>query len=183
MRPPILAGRRAPGFGCAAMTDINAVPIELRAFEDYLPGASGTFGPIAISEADIIEYARRYDPQPIHTDPVAAASGPFAGLIASGWHTVGLVMYELVAHYLSKSAALASPGIDELRWPKPVRPGDMLSVKVTVLSAARSRSKPDRGLVRSRIEAINQRGDIVLAMIAMNLIRCRTTADREGAST
>jgi len=156
--------------------DITAVPIAHRHFEDYLPGATGTFGLIEMRETDIIEFAHRYDPQPIHTDPVAAAAGPFGGLIASGWHTVGLVMRELVEHYLSKSAALASPGIDELRWPKPVRPGDTLHVKVTVVSAQRSRSRPDRGLVRSRIEAINQQGDVVFSMTAMNLIRSREAA-------
>jgi acyl dehydratase len=156
------------------MNDIAAVPIEHRHFEDYVAGASGTFGPIPIVEAEVIEFARSYDPQPIHTDPAAASAGPFGGLIASGWHTVGLVMRELVRHYLSRTAALASPGIDELRWPRPVRPGDTLHVRVTVVSAERSRSKPDRGLVRSRIEAVNQHGETVLAMTAMNLIRCRS---------
>jgi acyl dehydratase len=154
-----------------------------RHFEDYVPGMTETLGPIAMTEAAIIEFARAYDPQAIHTDPVGAAAGPFGGLISSGWHTVCVVMRELVDNYLAASASLASPGIDELRWQKPVRPGDALHVRVTVVDAKRSRSKADRGLVRTSIEAINQRGEVVMSMTAMNLIRCRATdvpADRSG---
>jgi acyl dehydratase len=150
-----------------------AVPFADRHFEDYVPGTTETLGPIAMTEAAIIEFAKRYDPQAIHTDPVGAAAGPFGGLISSGWHTVCVVMRELVDNYLPASASLASPGIDELRWQKPVRPGDSLHVRVTVVDAKRSRSKPDRGLVRTSIEAINQRDEIVMSMTAMNLIRCR----------
>ena len=146
-----------------------------RHFEDFLPGMTSMLGPIPIAEADIIEFALKYDPQPIHTDPVAAAAGPFRGLIASGWHTVSLVMRVLVENYLAREASLASPGIDELRWLKPVRPGDKLSVRVTVLDARRSRSKPDRGLVRTSIEAVNQDDEVVMTLIAMNLFRCRDT--------
>jgi acyl dehydratase len=155
-----------------------AVPVADRYFEDYVPGASAEFGPIPMTAADIVEYARRYDPQSMHTDPAAAAAGPFAGLIASGWHTVGVVMRVLVEHYLAQRTALVSPGVDELRWLKPVRPGDALRVRVTVLAAERSRSKPDRGLVRTRIETTNQHGETVLSMTAMNLFRCRSAGDR-----
>ncbi len=140
-----------------------------------------TLGPIALTEAEIVEFAKRYDPQSIHTDPIAAAAGPFGGLISSGWQTVCVVMRELVDHYLAASASLASPGIDELRWQKPVRPGDALHVRVTVVSAKRSRSKPDRGLVRTSIEALNQRGEVVMSMTAMNLILCRSPS--EGYAT
>ena len=152
----------------------SAVASADRHFEDYVPGMTETFGPVVMTEAAIIEFAKRYDPQAIHTDPVGAAGGPFGGLISSGWHTVCVVMRELVDNYLAASASLASPGIDELRWHKPVRPGDSLHVRVTVIDAKRSRSKPDRGLVRTSIEAINQRGEVVMSMTAMNLIRCRT---------
>ena len=156
------------------MTDAAApVPAADRHFEDYVTGLTETLGPIAMTEAAIIAFAQRYDPQAIHTDPAGAAAGPFAGLIASGWHTVCVVMRELVQGYLAGSASLASPGVDELRWLKPVRPGELLRVRVTVVEAKRSRSKPDRGLVRTSIEAINQRGEIVMSMAAMNLIRCR----------
>jgi acyl dehydratase len=160
--------------------DITAVPIEDRCFEDYVPGATATFGPVAMTETEIVEFAERYDPQPIHTDARGAASGPFGGLIASGWHTACVVMRMLVEGYLARRASLASPGLDELRWVKPVRPGDSLRVRVTVLEASRSRSKPDRGMVRTSIEAINQRGEVVMTMIAMNLIRCRGPGPAAG---
>jgi len=138
-----------------------------------VPGEVAEFGPIAIDKADVVAFARRYDPQPVHIDADAATAGPFGGLIASGWHTASLVMRVLVEHYLARGAALASPGVDELRWLQPVRPGDVLRVRVTVLEARRSRSKPDRGLVRTRIEALNQDDAVVMSMIAMNLFLCR----------
>jgi len=148
-----------------------------RHFEDFVQGMKSTLGPIAVTEPVLIEFARKYDPQPIHVDPVAAGKGPFGGLIASGWHTASLVMRVLVDSYLPRDAQLASPGIDELRWLRPVRPGDSLGVTVTVLEARRSQSKPDRGLVRTGIEAVNQNGDIVMSLIAMNLFRCRREAE------
>ena len=147
-----------------------AAPISDRYFEDYVPGAVCVYGDIAMTEANIVEFARRYDPQLMHADPEAAQRGAFGGLIASGWHTVACVMKILVEHYLSRVAAIVSPGIDELRWTAPVRPGDVLHVRVTVEAATPSRSKPDRGLVRTFIEALNQRDEIVLTMRAMNLI-------------
>jgi acyl dehydratase len=149
------------------------VPVADRHFEDFVPGEVSEFGPITIDEADVVAFARRYDPQPVHIDRDAATAGPFGGLIASGWHTASLVMRILVEHYLARGAALASPGVDELRWLQPVRPGDVLRVRVTVLEARRSRSKPDRGLVRTRIEALNQDDAVVMSMIAMNLFLCR----------
>jgi len=153
------------------MSDADlAVPVTDRYFEDYAPGSVCVYGQIAMTESDIVEFARRYDPQPMHTDPVAAARGPFGGLIASGWHTTACVMRVLVERYLSHVAALVSPGIDEMRWKAPVRPGDILRVRVTVLEASPSRSKPDRGLVRTLIEALNQNDEMVLSMRAMNLL-------------
>ena len=150
-----------------------AVPVTDRYFEDYVPGAVCVFGEIAMTESEIIDFARRYDPQPMHTDPVVAARGPFGGLIASGWHTTACVMRLLVERYLSHVAAIVSPGIDEMRWKAPVRPGDVLRVRVTVEDASASRSKPDRGLVRSLIEVLNQHDEVVQSMRAMNLIRRR----------
>ncbi len=149
------------------------VPVQERYFEDYAPGSVCIYGPVSVTEAEIVEFATRYDPQPMHMDPAAAARGPFRGLIASGWHTTGLVMRVLVERYLSHVAALVSPGIDELRWQKPVRPGDALHVRVTVLDAGISRSKPDRGLIRSFIEALNQNDEVVMSLKAMNLLRRR----------
>ncbi|HVW44048.1 MAG TPA: MaoC family dehydratase [Amycolatopsis sp.] len=139
-------------------------------FEDYVPGSVHECGTIKVTEAEIIEFAVKYDPQPFHTDPAAAATGPFGGLIASGWHTASLMMRLLVEHYLSPVASLGSPGIDELRWRLPVRPGDELRVRVTVLEARPSNSKPDRGLVRSRIEVLNSGGDVVCSANALNFL-------------
>jgi acyl dehydratase len=158
-----------------------AVPVGERHFEDYVPGEVCVYRGFAIDEEAIVEFARRYDPQPMHADPDAAARGPFGGLIASGWHTIALVMRVLVERYLSHVAAIVSPGIDELRWTLPVRPGDVLAVRVTVLEASVSRSKPDRGLVRTQVEALNQRGEVVLSMKAMNFIR-RRSAGTAGRS-
>ena len=150
-----------------------AVPIEDRYFEDYVPGAVYEFGSIAVTEAEIIDFARRYDPQEMHVDPEAAARGNFGGLIASGWQTATIMMRFLVDRFLPKRASLGSPGIDELRWVRPVRPGDVLRIRVTVLEARRSRSKPDRGMVRTLVEVLNQDAEVVMSLKPMNLMRCR----------
>ena len=117
------------------------MPVGDRYFEDYVPGAVYEFGSIDVSEAEIIEFALRFDPQDMHLDPDAAARGPFGGLIASGWHTAAMMMRLFCDHFLSKAASLASPGIDELRWLRPVRPGDVLRIRVSVLEGTRSRSR------------------------------------------
>ena len=155
------------------MTAQFSTPVEDRYFEDYVAGSVHEFGRIAVDEREVIEFASRYDPQPFHTDPEAATRSPFGGLIASGWHTAGLMMRLVVEHYLSRVASLASPGVDELRWTQPVRPGDTLSVRATVLEARRSRSKPDRGIVHTRFEVLNQRGEVVMSVKAMNMLRAR----------
>jgi acyl dehydratase len=144
-----------------------------RYFEDYKPGAVYEYGHITVSEAEILDFARAFDPQPIHVDPAFAAEGIFRGLIASGWHTAAIMMRLFADHYLSRVASLASPGIDELRWPAPLRPGDSVRLRASVVEARRSRSKPDRGLVRTRAELINQNGETVLTLTAMNLLRAR----------
>ncbi len=147
-----------------------------RFFEDYEVGAVAELGPVAVDAEEVVAFARRYDPQPMHTDPKAAAAGPFGGLIASGWHTAALMMRLIVEQYLSPASSLASPGVDELRWLRPVRPGDTLSVRVTVIEATRSRSKPDRGVVRSMVEVRNQHGETVMSLQPINLVRCRSPA-------
>jgi acyl dehydratase len=144
-----------------------------RWFEDYTPGLTVEFGAERVAEDEVIAFARRFDPQPFHVDADAAARGPFGGLAASGWHTGSLMMRMLVEHYLSP-ASLGSPGLDELRWLRPVRPGDTLSVRVTVLEARRSRSKPDRGLVKSLMEVLNQRREVVMSVKATNFILCKS---------
>jgi len=156
--------------------DDFAAPIDDRYFEDYAPGEVYEYGYITVTEAEILDFARKFDPQPIHADPEFAARGPFGGLIASGWHTAGIMMRLFAEHYLSRVASLASPGLDELRWPAPVRPGDSLRLRATVVEARRSRSRPDRGLVRTQSELINQDDEVVLRVTAMNIIRAREPA-------
>ncbi|CAG0975069.1 itaconyl-CoA hydratase [Anaerolineae bacterium] len=155
------------------MTSDFSTPIEQRYFEDYVAGAVHEFGNIAVEESQVIEFARRFDPQIFHTDPEAAKATMFGGLIASGWHTAALMMRLFVDNYLSSSASLGSPGVDELRWLKPVRPGDTLSARATILEANRSRSKPDRGIIRTYIEVLNQENQIVMTMRALNMMLCR----------
>ena len=128
-------------------------------------------GSFTVSEAEIIEFARRYDPQLFHTDPEAAKSSTFGGLIASGWHTVALTMRQLIDHVFGETAGLGSPGVDELRWLLPVRPGDTLSIRVSVLEARPSKSKPDRGLMRFKVEATNQDGALAMTMVGLAFIR------------
>ena len=147
-----------------------AVAPDQRYFEDYVPGTAYEFGAITACEAEIIGFARQFDPQSFHIDPEKAKTSRFGGIVASGWHTVSLAMRLYVDHYLSHVASLASPGVDELRWPNPVRPGDTLRIRVTILEARPSRSKPDRGVVRARIEALNQNDEQVLSMVGMSIL-------------
>jgi len=148
-------------------------PIDDRWFEDYKAGAVYEFGEVLVTEEEILEFAGRFDPQPIHVDLAYAADGPFSGLIASGWHTSGIFMRLFAEHYLSRVASLASPGVDELRWPHPVRPGDRLRLRARILETRPSRSKPDRGIVRTRGQLLNQDDRIVLSLVAINLLRRR----------
>ncbi|MDE3088659.1 MAG: MaoC family dehydratase [Chloroflexota bacterium] len=150
-----------------------AAPVESRYFEDYAVGAVHEFGSIAVEEVEMIAFAQRYDPQVFHTDPEGAKKTIYGGLIASGWLTSSLMMRLYAEYYLSKVASLGSPGVDEMRWLRPVRPGDTLSIRVTILETNRSRSKPDRGIVRSFVEVLNQNVQVVMAMKAVNFFLCR----------
>jgi acyl dehydratase len=145
----------------------------MRYFEDFSPGDVVEAGRHVITGDEIIAFARQFDPQPFHLDEAAARQTIFGGLIASGWHTGSLAMRLFCDGVIVDSASLGSPGIDEMRWIKPVRPGDTLSLRVTVTECIPSRSKPDRGLVRSRLELCNQHGEVVVSIKGMNLIRRR----------
>lgn len=158
--------------GCLSATDFPT-PVDDRYFEDYAPGSVYEYGYVTASEQDIVEFARRYDPQTFHTDPRLAADSRFGGLIASGWHTAAMCMRLFVDHYLSHVASMASPGMDELRWPRPVRPGDVLRFRATIDAARVSKSKPDRGLVHTTAELWNQDDDLVMSIKAMNFLGCR----------
>ena len=149
----------------------------LRYFEDYAPGTTYDCGSVGIDQASIIAFAKEFDPQPFHVDLAAAAAGPFGGLIASGWHTAVLVMRLLVEQYLSEEASLGSAGLDELRWPHPVRPGDTLRARATVIESRRSLSKPDRGIIKTLVEAVNQDGRTVMRATAINFMLVRPPGD------
>jgi acyl dehydratase len=144
-----------------------------RYLEDYVEGTVHEFGPVDITAEEIVRFGQTFDPQLFHTDPERAAETVYGGLIASGWHTCGLFMRLFVAHYLPGPASLGSPGVDALRWLKPVRPGDELTLRITVHKVTPSRSKPDRGVLFSFCEMVNQHREVVSTMMAMNLIRYR----------
>jgi acyl dehydratase len=152
------------------------IPAENRYFEDYVAGSIYEFGAAMVEEREILEFALRYDPQIFHTDREAAVATQFGGIVASGWHTAAMAMRLLVDNYLPRGASFGSPGVDELRWHKPVRPGDVLSVRVTIAGARRSESKPDRGIIRSFVEVLNQKREVVTSWKGMAVLRCRYRA-------
>ncbi|HEY3066731.1 MAG TPA: MaoC family dehydratase [Methylomirabilota bacterium] len=144
-----------------------------RYFEDFAPGDVVDLGQRRITKEEIIAFARQFDPQYFHLDEEAARKSIYGGLLASGWHTGSLTMRMLCDNLVNNLASMGSPGIDELRWLKPVRPGDTLSATWTVLQATPSRSKPDRGIVHALTEVRNQHGEVVLTMKGMSLIARR----------
>jgi acyl dehydratase len=144
-----------------------------RWFEDYVPGTTAEHGPLRVEEDDVVDFGRRFDPQPFHVDPEAAAAGPFGGLIASGWHTCAMVMRMMCDSYLNDSASLGSPGVDNVRWLKPVRPGDTIRAQRFVVETRASQSRPDIGIVKSRWEVHNQRGELVMTMEGVGLFQRR----------
>ena len=145
----------------------------IRYFEDYPAGAVETLGRIDVDEQEVLAFARRYDPQAFHTDPAAARDSAFGGLIASGWHTASTAMRMACDAFLLESASLGSPGIDELKWVKPVRPGDTLRTRLTVLEARPSETKPHIGLLRTRWEILNQANECVMTLEGHSMFRRR----------
>ncbi len=144
-----------------------------RYFEDYVSGSVHEFGAMTVDEKEVLEFGKRFVPLSYHTDRETAKTSLYGGLIASGWHTAALMMRLYTDHYLSRVANLGSPGCDELRWPKPVFPGAQLSIRVTVLETRRSESKPDRGIVRSLVEVLNQKREVVMSLKMVNFVRTR----------
>jgi acyl dehydratase len=153
--------------------------VENRYFEDYVGGSVHEFGSITVDRDEVIDFGKRFVPLSYHTDPELAKKSIYDGLIASGWHTAGLMMRLYTDNYLSKVANLGSPGVDELRWEKPVYPGDELSIRVTVLEARLSQSKPDRGIVRSFLEVLNQNREVVMSLKMVNFVRSRRGLEKD----
>jgi acyl dehydratase len=150
-----------------------------RYFDDFKPGQAFELGSRTITRESMLAFAREYDPQPFHTDEEAAKETIYGGLIASGWQTGAVLMRLFWDGLLHECASLGSPGIDELRWVKPVRPGDTLSLRYTVVETVPSRSKPDRGIVRSLCELRNQRGEVVLTMKGLGMFMRRAPTQSE----
>jgi len=150
----------------------------MRYFEDFKPGEVIELGSRTITKEAIVAFATEFDPQAFHVDEEAAKRTIYGGLLASGWHTGSLLMRLLYEGLLKGTVSLGSPGIDELRWLRPVRPGDTLSARMTVTESIPSRSKPDRGIIRSVLEMRNQHGEVVLTLRGMSLLGRRPAATR-----
>jgi acyl dehydratase len=144
-----------------------------RWFEDYPAGDVYEFGPVVMEEAEILDFGRRFDPQPFHTDPAIGAASPFGGLAASGWHICAVMMRLLVDGLISRNASLGSPGMEQIRWVKPVRPGDALRCRLKITSARRSRSRPDRGIISMDIAVLNQNAEVVMTCSGAGMYRTR----------
>jgi acyl dehydratase len=144
-----------------------------RWFEDYAAGQVYELGPVVMDEAEILDFGRRFDPQPFHTDPAIGMASPFGGLAASGWHVCAVMMRLLVDGLISRAASLGSPGMEQIRWVKPVRPGDALKCRLKITSARRSRSRPDRGIISMDITVVNQRSEVVMTCSGAGLYRTR----------
>jgi acyl dehydratase len=130
--------------------------------EDFQVGNTAEFGSVHVTAEEIVAFARRYDPQPFHTDPEQAKRWPYGGLIASGWHTASMMMRMVVDHFIDGDTSLGSPGLGPMQWKLPVRPGDDLRVRTRVVDVRRSKSKPDRGTLTFEVEVLNQHGEVVL---------------------
>jgi|TARA_B110000503_G_scaffold62318_1_gene98734 acyl dehydratase len=133
-------------------------------FESFKLGEIYKLNEYKVAEVEMLEFATKYDPQSYHTDPTAAAQSPFGSLIASGWHTAAIFMRMQCDSFLSQSHCLGSPGVDQLRWIAPVRPGDSLHGENKIVQLRPSRSKPDRGIVQSAVTIYNQKNDLVMTL-------------------
>lgn len=143
-------------------------------YEDIEVGRRAAFGGYAVTREEVIEFARKYDPQPFHLDDAAAAATHFGRLSASGWHTCAMTMAMLVENMKSRSqAGLGSPGVDNLKWLKPVYPGDTLRVETEVIEKRRSASRREMGIFKSKVRVLNQNDEPVLEMTSNGLIRVR----------
>lgn len=147
--------------------------MDTRYLDDLTPGQHFTSPGLTLTEAEIIDFAWRYDPQSFHLDANAAANSPYGGLIASGFQSLAICFRLFIQSGILAESSLGSPGIDELRWLAPVRPGDTLHSEIEVQEVRPSNSKPDRGIARLKYQAANQRGEVVLSFIVNHLLKRR----------
>ncbi len=138
--------------------------IQTRYFEDFHVGGVLDLGSTSATQEEIIAFAKQFDPQPFHIDPEQAKHSVFGTLVASGWHTTALMMRVLVDQLINQTISMGSPGVDEVRWRKPVRPGDVLHVRFTVLETNPSKSRNDMGVVRSMCEMLNESDEVVMSL-------------------
>lgn len=151
-------------------------------WEDLTPGSTHQLGSVSPTKEQILAFAGQFDPQPFHLDEAAAQASVFGSLCASGWHTCAMAMRLMVDNFLSEAASLGSPGLESLKWLKPVFPGDTLSLSHTILESRPMASRPDVGLVRTAWEMHNQHGDKVLHMEGYGMFRRRTPAPSSQAA-
>ena len=149
-------------------------------FEDFFPGQEIPLGTRTVSEEEIIAFATQFDPQPFHVDHDAAAASMFGGVIASGWHTCSMMMRMVVDGLMAKASSMGSPGVDKVRWILPVRAGDTLTVTYLTTAVKASASRPDRGVVWSAWQAVNQDGKLVCTIEGMGMFGRRPAGDRDA---
>lgn len=143
-------------------------------FEDYIVGTKSRFGRYEVTREEVIEFASKYDPQPFHLSDEAAAKTYFGRLSASGWHTCAMLMRMLVENMKDqKTASLGSPGLESLQWKKPVYPGDVLRVETELFEKRRSKSRPEMGITKNRVQVFNQHDDLVLESVNLGLVGVR----------
>ena len=144
-----------------------------RYWDDYEVGQKFELGSTSFTADEIVDFATKYDPQSFHVDAQAAAKSMFGGLIASGWHVNAKLMRLFVDNYVDQRTALGSPGVDEIRWLKPVRPGDRLTAWVECAAKVPSKSRPEMGVVHEQWQAVNQKGELVMTAKGINMVRRR----------
>jgi acyl dehydratase len=147
--------------------------------EDFREGETWQSGSVVVGEDDLLAFARVYDPQPLHTDPDAAKDGPFGGIIASGWQIAALSMKLFIEAGGNGGSPIVGIGVDELRWKQVVRPGDTLHTLREIVEVRRSVSKPDRGVIRTRVTVLNQRGETVMTYIVLGQVQARNAVPGE----
>ena len=145
----------------------------MKYWEDFSVGEVQKLGERKVEKEEVLAFARQFDPQPFHVDEAAAAQSIYGGLIASGWHTCAMLMRMMCDSYLVGSASLGSPGLDNIRWLKPVRPGDTIRAQRTTLETRASQSKPDLGIVRNAWKVFNQNEELVMTVEGIQLFRRR----------
>jgi acyl dehydratase len=156
------------------------IPIMTLTFEDFHPGHFGIFGPCHVSRQEILAFAAEFDPQPMHLDEEAAKRSMLKGLSGSGWHLCSLMMRMMVDGFIGRSASLGSPGVDEVRWLAPLRPGDDLTLDVEVIEARVSRSRPEIGIVTLKSAVSNAAGQVLCEMVSPIMVARRTAAEQAG---